>query len=327
MGFIQCIHDPCIFVGIYPDFLTSPIYVGCYVDDFVYSSTSGSVEQRFETGLAERVKADFMGTVSWFLGIFFERTVTRTRISAHLSPEGFVNELLDRHHLVDGNPSPSPYRSGFVIDRIPIDSESASAEFVTQYQSLIGGLTWLHISTRPEIGVAHKLLCTHLQSPSSSHMTAAKHVLCYLAGSAARGIRFTSQGSHGKLTGYYDYPIACTTKATAYCDANWGPQDASQPTESNKLAHMTIDECRSLQGMIIVRMGGAVAWKSYREKKVSRSSCESEIHATDECCKLTQRVSASLWRTSRCPTCNLQANCTMTTADVSTEPKGGPTEK
>ena len=41
--------------------------------------------------------------------------------------------------------------------------------------------------------------------------------------------------------------------------------------------------------MVIVCMGGAVAaWKSYREKKVSRSSCESEIHATDECCKLTQ---------------------------------------
>ena len=84
MGFIQCIHDPCIFVGIHPDFPTSPIYVGCYVDDFVYSSTSGSVEQRFETGLAERVKVDFMGTVSWSLGIFFEWTVTPTRVSAHL---------------------------------------------------------------------------------------------------------------------------------------------------------------------------------------------------------------------------------------------------
>jgi hypothetical protein len=112
--------------------------------------------------------------------------------------------------------------------------------------------------------------------------------LRYLKGSATRGIRFSSQGSHGELTGYYDYPIACTAKAAAYCDANWGPQDASQPTDSNKLDRMTIDECRSLQGMIIVRMGGAIAWKSYREKKVSRSSCESEIHATDECCKLTQ---------------------------------------
>ena len=37
MGFRQCsIHDLCIFVGTHPDFPTSPIYVGCYVDNFVY---------------------------------------------------------------------------------------------------------------------------------------------------------------------------------------------------------------------------------------------------------------------------------------------------
>ena len=173
--------------------------------------------------------------------------MTLTRVLAHLSQEGFVNELLDRHHLVNCNPSPYPYRSGFVIDRIPMDSEPPSAEFVTQYQSLIGGLTWLHISTRPDIGVTHKLLSAHLQSPSSGHMAAAKHGFRYLKGSTTHGIRFTSQGSHGELTSYYDYPNAYTStstnKATAYCDANWGPQDASQPTKSNKLDRMTIDEC------------------------------------------------------------------------------------
>jgi hypothetical protein len=92
--------------------------VGCYVDDFVCFSTNGNVEQWFENGLAERVKVDFMGLVSWFLGVFFEWTVTAKRVSAHLSKEGFVAELLERHRLADCNPSPTPHRSGFVIDRI-----------------------------------------------------------------------------------------------------------------------------------------------------------------------------------------------------------------
>jgi hypothetical protein len=176
-----------------------------------------------------------------------------------------------------------------VIGRIPTEAETPTDEFIKQYQSIIGGLTsWLHISTRPDIGVAHKLLCSHLQTPSSGHMAAAKHVLRYLKGSATRGLRFTSQGKHGKLTGYYDYPIPSDEKTSSYCDANWGPHDASQLNERNKSDRMTIDECRSLSGVIIMRMGGATAWKSNREKKVSRSSCESEIHATDECCKLTQ---------------------------------------
>jgi hypothetical protein len=66
MGFKQCIN-PCIFIGVHPDFPTAPIYVGCYVDDFVHCSTNKEVEKWFETGLDERIKVDFMGPVSWFL--------------------------------------------------------------------------------------------------------------------------------------------------------------------------------------------------------------------------------------------------------------------
>ena len=76
MGFKQCKHDPRIFIGIHPDFPTALIYVGCYVDDFVYFSTNATIKKWFKTGLAERVKVDFMGPVSWFLGIYFEWTVT-----------------------------------------------------------------------------------------------------------------------------------------------------------------------------------------------------------------------------------------------------------
>jgi hypothetical protein len=90
-------------------------------------------------------------------------------------------------------------------------------------------------------------------------MAAANHVLHYRNGSATRGIpslHLTSQEKHGNnLTGYYDYPIASEDKISSYCDANWGPQSASQPNDSNKHGQMTIDECRSLSGIIVVRMG------------------------------------------------------------------------
>jgi hypothetical protein len=109
MGFKQCKHDPCIFIGAHPDFPSIPIYVGCYVDNFIYYSTSDDTEKWFETNLAERVKVEFMGMVAWFLGIFFEWTVTPSHVSVHLSQEGFVSALLDRHGLTDCNPSPSVY--------------------------------------------------------------------------------------------------------------------------------------------------------------------------------------------------------------------------
>jgi hypothetical protein len=95
----------------------------------------------------------------------FEWTVTPKCMSAHLSQEGFVTELLEQHGLTNCNPSPMPHRSGFVIDQILV--EPPLAEFITQHQLLMGGLTWVHVSTLPDIGVAHKLLCAHLQTPST----------------------------------------------------------------------------------------------------------------------------------------------------------------
>jgi hypothetical protein len=46
------------------------------------------------------------------------------------------------------NASSLPYRSGFVIDGIPAADEPPTAEFITQHQSLIGGLALLHILMR-----------------------------------------------------------------------------------------------------------------------------------------------------------------------------------
>ena len=45
-----------------------PIYVGIYVDDFIYYSKSDKVEQWFESNLKSHVKVDFIDHVSWFLG-------------------------------------------------------------------------------------------------------------------------------------------------------------------------------------------------------------------------------------------------------------------
>jgi hypothetical protein len=42
-----------------------------------------------------------------------------------------------------------------------------------------------------------------------------------------------------------------------------------------------------MSGVICFRTGGPVAWKGVRQEKTSQSSCEAEIRATNEGCKLT----------------------------------------
>ena len=44
---------------------------------------------------------------------------------------------------------------------------------------------------------------------------------------------------------------------------------------------------RSMSGVIILRMGGPISWKTERQQRTSLSSCEAEINATNMGSKLT----------------------------------------
>jgi hypothetical protein len=62
--------SPSLFVGHLVD--GGPLtYVGIYINDIIYFSTSDEVEQKFEELLGNVVSVDFMGQVSHFLGIEF----------------------------------------------------------------------------------------------------------------------------------------------------------------------------------------------------------------------------------------------------------------
>jgi hypothetical protein len=73
----------------------------------------------------------------------------------------------------------------------------------------------------------------------------------------------------------------------SFCDANWGPQDASQPSSTNTRA-VSIEESRSICGHLFLMGGCPILWKTHKEARISRSSCEAEVKATDECVKNVQ---------------------------------------
>ena len=189
-----CEHDPCIYTGKAPDGTT--IYVGTYVDDIIYYGENDISEKWFEGKLKKHINVDFMGAVSWYLGVYYEWSRTNDdRLTVHLSQEAMVNKLLAKEQLEDCTDSKSsPYRSGLPIDRIPHDGipPENKLSMVRRYQSVMGGLVWLSTQTRPDISASVSLLCSHLQNPSEGHIDAARHVIKYLKGSADWGLRYTA---------------------------------------------------------------------------------------------------------------------------------------
>jgi hypothetical protein len=99
-------------------------------------------------------------------------------------------------------------------------------------QVLIGCLTWLSLSTRPNTATITNLLAQYTVKATPSHINAAKRVIRYLKGTKTLGISFNSK-QQNSLESHVKFPIDPST-VTSLCDANWGPQDQSKPKPNEK---------------------------------------------------------------------------------------------
>jgi hypothetical protein len=287
-------HDGCLFVGT-PVPGKAPIYVALFVDDFVYFSPDSDVEAHFETALASKVKVDFMGQVDYFLGILFDwRRHDDGSVSVHLSQEAYANQIIESMGLLDAVTSPTmtPYRSGLPVDCIPpVDmSDTERAPLLKQYRRFLGMLNWLAVSTRPDLTTIQSLLAIATTQPTQGHLDAIRYAGRYIKATADYGISFSSSANES-LESFITFPLddsdPFAPRPKAFTDSNWGPQDASVPSIKNSRP-VSLNETRSISGHLVFMSGGPLLWKSHKEKRTSRSSCEAEVKATDDCTKSVQ---------------------------------------
>lgn len=169
-------------------------------------------------------------------------------------------------------------------DDIPIENKK---DFIKKYQQLVGGFNWVSLCTRPKVTVATRLLARRMKNPSQGQYDAALHVLKWLGTHKEWGIRFVEGGDFAKgICSWVDKPVGLT-EATGYPDANWGPQDASTTKLGNEIDP---ENCHSLLGHIIVRMGNAIHWDCYKEPKTSHSVCQAKILSVDKLCKSGSQI-------------------------------------
>ena len=243
------------------------------------------VEKAFETEFGASIKTTFDGDISHFLGINF----TNIRhddghLSIHLTQEAFTDTLVQKAGLdgPDSATAPTPYRSGYPIDKIPKANYSPAiqAKITHKMQTLTGSLIWLSTSTRPDIATAVNLLSQFNHCATTGHLDACKRVIRYLKGTKTLGIAFHSR-RNAKLQSFVKFPLD-PNRVTPFADANWGPQDQSKPKITD--APLDLFKTRSLSGFIIWGHG-PIHWVSKRQTITARSSAEAEIYATDECTK------------------------------------------
>ncbi len=196
----------------------------------------------------------------------------------------------------DTNPLVTPYRSGIPVDSIAPLRDAATSLAQTHrtqaFQSLIGSIGWLAMTTCPDLTAIHSFLSLYKAKPSVGHIKLALYVLHYIHSTYNYGISFTSKDMV-PMHSYIHYlpstvveaytnaipPKLLTTRTLlAYSDTCWGSQISNAVAKGTLLP---LFKFQSICGGIIFKNGGPIGWLGKHQEYMSLSSCEAEMWATD----------------------------------------------
>ena len=241
MGFTQSSSDPCIYRS---DEGGEIFYLGVYVDDIILAGCSEDRIKEVKAALSQKFEIKDMGKLHHFLGMSVDQNEKNKTV--WIGHPSYIENLLRKFGMQDCTPVNTPVDVGSKLETTTDEEECADQQ---QYQSAIGSLMYLAVSTRPDIAYAVGNLAKFTSKPSTKHWTALKRVLRYLKGTIKHGILY-SQKNSGECVGY--------------SDADWAGD---------------INDRKSTSGYIFQISGAAVTWRSKKQGCVALSTAEAEYVA------------------------------------------------
>ncbi|XP_070144879.1 uncharacterized protein [Drosophila kikkawai] len=120
------------------------------------------------------------GPVKTCLGIEFKQNARQQTV--FMSQEKYIDAILRKYGMEDCKPAITPIESKSALKRPENPDEEEMKRY--PYQSLIGSLMFLAVSTRPDIAFAVNFLSQFNSNYSAEHWKASKRILRYLKGQA-----------------------------------------------------------------------------------------------------------------------------------------------
>ncbi|KAJ0960490.1 hypothetical protein J5N97_001649 [Dioscorea zingiberensis] len=190
-----------------------------------------------------------LGLLSYYLGI----EVKQSALGVSLCQSGYAAKILEHSGMKGCNPCQTPMENRLKLSK---KSEDPAVD-ATMYRSIVGSLRYL-VNTRPDIAHAVGIVSRFMESPTTQHLTAVKHILRYVSGTLNFGCYYEKMGNlEPKLVGYSDSDLAGD-----------------------------VDDRRSTTGTVFFLGSSLITWLSQKQKIVALSSCEAEyIAATTATCQ------------------------------------------
>ena len=241
MGFRRCKTDNCIYFMNYQNEIN---IISIYVDDLIIACSEEATMKNIIEKLCSQVEAVDRGPIKYYVGLEIQRDGLRGEFKIH--QQRYTLELLTKWGMLDCKGAATPSAEGSILEKC--GDERCSGSNVKEFQSLLGGLTYLATMSRPDIMHIVSRLAQYHSHPHQEHFVAAKRVLRYLK---------------LKPKGMLTY-VPNNENLVCFTDADWG----SDPVDR-----------KSLSGFALFFCGCLIAGESKKQPIVSLSTMEAEYIA------------------------------------------------
>ena len=259
LGFTPLVMDPCIYTK------TSKTHnlmiISLYVDDELIACHKKDVEEwlQIKESLSKLYDLKDLDQAQWILNM---KVTVDPKGTIALNQKQYTKDLLAKFGMAEAKPDKLPYGSEPVQMTLPEgkEGEPLSTTEHERYRSIIGGLLYLANLTRIDICYIVNRLDQFCHTPMVHHMTAAKRVMRYLAGTLDYGLVFEPNVIQGKDI----------NQLIVYSDADWAADNTSR---------------KSISGGILLYNGNLIHWFSKKQELTAQSTMEAEYIAMHACTK------------------------------------------
>ena len=179
LGFEQCLTDVSVFRLIEDGCVTITAVV--HVDD-IFAVGQKERCDRLCVDLYRTIPVKNLGELRWYGGCRYLRD--RKMGTLTISQQSFARELMNKFDVT--SVQNIPLRVGLKLDEFDVDEKTENRPF----RELVGGLTWLAISTRPDISNAVRSVSRYCSTTKAIHWKAALGILAYINGTSDFGITY-----------------------------------------------------------------------------------------------------------------------------------------
>ncbi|KAJ0967732.1 hypothetical protein J5N97_024649 [Dioscorea zingiberensis] len=214
------------------------LLVGVYVDDLIVTGSAVCDIVEFKNQMKKLFNMSDLGLLSYYLGI----EVKQSAHGVSLCQSGYAAKILEQSGMKCCNPCQTPMENRLKLSK---KSEDPAVD-ATMYRSIA------------DIAYAVGIVSRFMESPTTQHLAAMKHILRYVSGTLNFGCYYEKMGSR-------------EPKLVGYCDSDLAGD---------------IDDRKSTMGTVFFLGSSLITWLSQKQKIVALSSCEAEyIAATSATCQ------------------------------------------